>query len=615
VDDQLQLDAWGVDGLTTHTVDLDLAAGDHTLRFQSVEYTGGATAQLTWALRTPVVLASGESLGENQTRVSLDGQYRLQYQGDGNLVVVRLADETCAWSSQTNGTSVGPTIMQGDGNLVVYNADWTAVWHAGTWGHDGARLEIANDEMAIVAPGGTRLWVVSLLPSAPGAATTDARAGALAPPRGPFGDASARRLGATSATSPLVVALLALCGLVLWRLRDRRGRRFPALRPFDLLRVAPSNVEGRRTQGRPELGRGTATAVTVTALLPVPATALAQTATQVVEFYYTDAIGSVRAVTKQVNGTWQVVARHDFMPASARHQSTASYGGPRRSAGRFWRPEGGPFGEEIAPPSPPQDKRLFTGKERDQETGQDYFEARYLRGGLGRFTTVDPLASSGYATNPQSWNRYAFGLKNPLRIGDPLGLEPTEYYDTDGKWVGTDGEVDGVFALITNSETARRARAQQKARGSVNPATVPVADQVTLGPLDREAVQWVYDNTGWENEAAAAVGYTPTPGYTVLRATIAQPAERGASKVSVYLPDVTCGVFPRTVIHGHPGDPSENGRPKWNQQPTDPEDLRWAFPHAANLVVGKGDGLVYFFNGNGTYATVPLQAITKLKKR
>ena len=83
-----------------------------------------------------------------------------------------------------------------------------------------------------------------------------------------------------------------------------------------------------------------------------PAPALAQTTTQVIEYYTTDALGSVRAVTKQVNGTWQVVARHDFMP----------------------------FGEEVAPPVPPQDKRLFTGKERDSETGLDYFEARYLPG-------------------------------------------------------------------------------------------------------------------------------------------------------------------------------------------------------------------------------------------
>jgi RHS repeat-associated protein len=36
----------------------------------------------------------------------------------------------------------------------------------------------------------------------------------------------------------------------------------------------------------------------------------------------------------------------------------------------------------------------FTGKERDGETGLDYFGARYFSGAQGRFTTPDPLMAS-----------------------------------------------------------------------------------------------------------------------------------------------------------------------------------------------------------------------------
>jgi RHS repeat-associated protein len=125
------------------------------------------------------------------------------------------------------------------------------------------------------------------------------------------------------------------------------------------------------------------------------AAALAQTTTQVVEYYTTDAIGSVRAVTQRVNGVLQVT-HHDFMP----------------------------FGEEVAPPTASQDKRLFTGKERDAETGQDYFEARYLRAGLGRFTSPDPIrANTLRLVSPLRWNAYAYAKSNPLTYVDRDGRD------------------------------------------------------------------------------------------------------------------------------------------------------------------------------------------------
>lgn len=63
----------------------------------------------------------------------------------------------------------------------------------------------------------------------------------------------------------------------------------------------------------------------------------------------------------------------------------------------------------------------FTGNSRDAETGLDYFGARYFFGAQGRFTSPDPLMASGDPANPQSWNRYAYVLNNPLRFIDPTG--------------------------------------------------------------------------------------------------------------------------------------------------------------------------------------------------
>jgi RHS repeat-associated protein len=67
-------------------------------------------------------------------------------------------------------------------------------------------------------------------------------------------------------------------------------------------------------------------------------------------------------------------------------------------------------------------RQKFTQKERDNETGLDYFLARYYASTQGRFTTPDPLLASGTIYDPQTWNRYAYTLNNPLRFVDPTGL-------------------------------------------------------------------------------------------------------------------------------------------------------------------------------------------------
>ena len=80
-----------------------------------------------------------------------------------------------------------------------------------------------------------------------------------------------------------------------------------------------------------------------------------------------------------------------------------------------------PFGEPWQPPAVPETRR-FGGKERDAETGFDYFGARYYASGNGRFTSVDPVLDIDSALmNPQLWNRYAYALNNPLSFVDPSG--------------------------------------------------------------------------------------------------------------------------------------------------------------------------------------------------
>jgi len=66
----------------------------------------------------------------------------------------------------------------------------------------------------------------------------------------------------------------------------------------------------------------------------------------------------------------------------------------------------------------------FTGKERDSESGNDYFGARYYASNMGRFMSPDP-SQLYYAdpTIPQSLNLYSYGRNNPLVNTDPTGLD------------------------------------------------------------------------------------------------------------------------------------------------------------------------------------------------
>ncbi len=86
-----------------------------------------------------------------------------------------------------------------------------------------------------------------------------------------------------------------------------------------------------------------------------------------------------------------------------------------------------PYGEEVYESQ--GDSIMFTGHERDFSTDADYMHARHYHHELGRFLSVDPLR--GEPSRPQSLNRYAYALGNPINFTDPTGLD-TDDGDHDG---------------------------------------------------------------------------------------------------------------------------------------------------------------------------------------
>jgi RHS repeat-associated protein len=80
-----------------------------------------------------------------------------------------------------------------------------------------------------------------------------------------------------------------------------------------------------------------------------------------------------------------------------------------------------PFGEQYAVSGTPD--ASFTGQDSDTDSTLYDFTFREYSQSQGRWISPDPagLAAADPA-NPQSWNRYAYVLNNPLSFIDPLGL-------------------------------------------------------------------------------------------------------------------------------------------------------------------------------------------------
>jgi len=76
------------------------------------------------------------------------------------------------------------------------------------------------------------------------------------------------------------------------------------------------------------------------------------------------------------------------------------------------------FGEAANEPAEGNDY-LYTGKEKDSESGLYYYGARYYAPELGRFVAADAL--TGSLQDPLSMNRYSYVKNNPLKYVDPTG--------------------------------------------------------------------------------------------------------------------------------------------------------------------------------------------------
>ena len=209
------------------------------------------------------------------------------------------------------------------------------------------------------------------------------------------------------------------------------------------------------------------------------------TGTRGVDYLTADHLGSTRMIA---NSSGTVLAKRDYQPF-----------GEEVPSGIGARPEVYGHQTEI--------RQQFTGKERDAETGLDYFETRYLSSAQGRFTSPDSyniihemnkggtegerqqiLAS--YLSNPRVWNKYAYVLNNPLKHTDPDGRrELTQEYDERLKRLQQYAQQSGN----------RSVQAAARAAATEIKAAIAAVPEGQADPTNLSATFFAIDNLGNTN--------------------------------------------------------------------------------------------------------------------
>ena len=152
---------------------------------------------------------------------------------------------------------------------------------------------------------------------------------------------------------------------------------------------------------------------------------------------------------------------------------------------------------------------LSSGKERDTESGLDYFGARYYGSNMGRWMSPDwadkpePVPYSSL-DNPQSLNLYGYVLNNPLSKDDPDGHcceWAKQKYAQAQKWTGDHPRTVAAMkatgaAIVTVAAVATIV------------ATAPVSVPVTFGAAAASALTTTAVAITGTGAAVATVAYT-----------------------------------------------------------------------------------------------------------
>ena len=183
----------------------------------------------------------------------------------------------------------------------------------------------------------------------------------------------------------------------------------------------------------------------------------------------------------------------------------------------------------------------YTGHVMDADTGLTYMQQRYYDPGIGRFLSIDPMASD--TRSGWNFNRFSYASDNPIRFIDP-----------DGR-VTASGQ-GNVATCDAECHRRRQEERDRKRNEPYSPTTGggnwlgQVVDAVvsTLAPVTSNANKRPIHPTKLPDEAAARL--SATNGTALLVATggqVALPAAYGAGEGGAYAYDAA-GVMTQRVL-------------------------------------------------------------------
>jgi len=260
----------------------------------------------------------------------------------------------------------------------------------------------------------------------------------------------------------------------------------------------------------------------------------------------------------------------------------------------------------------------FEGKERDSETQNDDFGARYYSWRVGRWLSADWSAVPApvpYAnlTNPQTLNLYAMVRDNPETFADLDGHRDLGALIACGPDGGacsginstpiTESEIEAAAvaaAAAAAAQTAQTASAQPQTAESLATQVPSAVKSAIMSSVNASNAPSGADTTGGFHEESGVAGTTAAGALVV---SPDKPGPYGNPDTSDHLSTTHKAVNQSerdsianvTVMwHVHPS--GQTATHNWKQGPS-VADRRAAVTGPINIVVGARNRTVYFYNG------------------